>query len=72
MGELVTGIAVIAGVIFVGEVVLDIISSLVKFVKLATNATDEAGLRAAAKELTRALTLGRRTPQGRQQTVCKQ
>ena len=58
VGELVTGLAVILGVIFVGEVVLDIIGSLVSFVKLATNATDEAGLRAAAKELAHALTLG--------------
>ena len=58
VGEVVTGLVVIAGVIFVGEVVLDIIGSLVKFVKLATGATDEAGLRAAAKELAHALTLG--------------
>ena len=55
---MVTGLAVIAGVLFVGEVVLDIIGSLVRFVKLATAATDEAGLRGTAKELAHALTLG--------------
>ena len=58
VGELVTGLAVILGAIFVGEVVLDIIGSLVSFVRLATTATDEAGLRAAAKPFAHALTLG--------------
>ncbi len=35
VGELVTGLVVIAGIIFVGDVVIDIIESLVAFVKLA-------------------------------------
>lgn len=58
VGEIVTGLIIIAGVIFVGEVVIDILKSLTDFVSTAKNATTQAQLTVAAHHFAHALTLG--------------